>query len=101
MRAPRRTFHTFRTFHTVRAAAIATGVIAACAVPATAASAAETPGPPPPAHQAVPKGGVKAGDERGTPGEPAEGPLVAAGGGMAALGAAGLGLAVRRRRHDG
>ncbi|MFF1693439.1 hypothetical protein ACFVXC_07440 [Streptomyces sp. NPDC058257] len=47
----------------------------------------------------VPKGGVKAGAEGVHPaGESA--PLMAAGGGMAALGAAGLGFALYRRKQD-
>ncbi|MFG2498455.1 hypothetical protein ACGFSB_09620 [Streptomyces sp. NPDC048441] len=47
----------------------------------------------------VPKGGVKAGAEGVKPaGESA--PLMAAGGGMAALGAAGLGFALYRRKQD-
>ncbi|MEI5098821.1 hypothetical protein RB200_09320 [Streptomyces sp. PmtG] len=48
----------------------------------------------------VPHGGVKAGADgvgEGSPGTP----LVAAGGGMAALGAAGLGFAMYRRRQNG
>lgn len=49
--------------------------------------------------QVVPKGGVKAGSEGMTPaGESA--PLMAAGGGMAALGAAGLGFALYRRKQN-
>ncbi|GAA3128446.1 hypothetical protein GCM10010449_57120 [Streptomyces rectiviolaceus] len=49
--------------------------------------------------QVVPKGGVKAGAEGVSPvGEST--PLVAAGGGMAALGAAGLGFAVYRRKQN-
>ncbi|MFD5696766.1 hypothetical protein [Streptomyces lasiicapitis] len=47
----------------------------------------------------VPHGGVKAGAENATP--PSHGtPLVAAGGGMAALGAAGLGFAMYRRKQQ-
>ncbi|MGW5734697.1 MULTISPECIES: hypothetical protein [Streptomyces] len=47
----------------------------------------------------VPKGGVKAGADGVTPaGESA--PLMAAGGGMAALGAAGLGFALYRRKQS-
>lgn len=49
--------------------------------------------------QVVPKGGVKAGADGMTPaGESA--PLMAAGGGMAALGAAGLGFALYRRKQN-
>ncbi|MFI6941428.1 hypothetical protein ACIBI4_19305 [Streptomyces sp. NPDC050418] len=46
----------------------------------------------------VPKGGVKAGAENVTPGDDTA--LLAAGGGMAAAGAAGLGFALLRRRGD-
>ncbi|MFJ7155315.1 hypothetical protein ACIQUQ_10270 [Streptomyces sp. NPDC101118] len=54
------------------------------------------------AHQVLPKGGVKAGAE-GVEGKGSDTPvLVAAGGGMAAAGAAGLGFALLRRgRHQG
>ncbi|MGW7149490.1 hypothetical protein ACWGIY_35435, partial [Streptomyces sp. NPDC054878] len=49
--------------------------------------------------QVVPKGGVKAGADGMSPaGESA--PLMAAGGGMAALGAAGLGFALYRRKQN-
>ncbi|MGW0907332.1 hypothetical protein [Streptomyces sp. NPDC002853] len=49
--------------------------------------------------QVVPKGGVKAGADGTSPaGESA--PLMAAGGGMAALGAAGLGFALYRRKQN-
>ncbi|MEV8021733.1 hypothetical protein AB0O76_36470 [Streptomyces sp. NPDC086554] len=47
----------------------------------------------------VPKGGVKAGSEGVTPAA-ASTPLIAAGGGMAALGAAGLGFAMYRRKQN-
>ncbi|MCX4665664.1 hypothetical protein OG453_03075 [Streptomyces sp. NBC_01381] len=47
----------------------------------------------------VPKGGVKAGSEGVTPAA-ASTPLIAAGGGMAALGAAGLGFALYRRKQN-
>ncbi|MEV0317371.1 hypothetical protein ACIBKX_22835 [Streptomyces sp. NPDC050658] len=49
--------------------------------------------------QTVPKGGVKAGAEGVSPAA-ASAPLLAAGGGMAALGAAGLGFAVYRRKQN-
>ncbi|QEV19174.1 hypothetical protein [Streptomyces alboniger] len=52
-------------------------------------------------HQVVPKGGVKAGAEGVTPESATDAPLVAAGGGMAALGAGGLGFALYRRRQNG
>ncbi|UFQ16982.1 MULTISPECIES: hypothetical protein [Streptomyces] len=81
MRVTRRTF---RTAAVATGAVAATGALAAFAVvPAAAASAAERPKP----------AGV-------TADAPDEVPLMAAGGGMAALGAAGLGRAVHRRRHD-
>lgn len=66
-----------------------------------------TPKPQPQPHtqqkngtsQVVPKGGVKAGADGMSPaGESA--PLMAAGGGMAALGAAGLGFALYRRKQN-
>ncbi|MGW5866165.1 hypothetical protein ACWFRJ_28715 [Streptomyces sp. NPDC055239] len=47
----------------------------------------------------VPKGGVKAGAEGVHPAGEST-PLIAAGGGMAALGAAGLGFALYRRKQD-
>ncbi|WP_327354667.1 hypothetical protein [Streptomyces sp. NBC_01304] len=50
---------------------------------------------------ATPKGGVKAGVEGVEAPTTGSAPLVAAGGGMAALGAAGLGFALLRRRTDG
>ncbi|QEU93026.1 hypothetical protein [Streptomyces kanamyceticus] len=52
-------------------------------------------------HQVVPKGGVKAGAEGVTTGASDDAPLIAAGSGMAALGAAGLGFAVYRRKQNG
>ncbi|WP_030789042.1 hypothetical protein [Streptomyces sp. NRRL S-920] len=59
------------------------------------------PGPRNGSHQVVPKGGVKAGAEGVTPDSATDAPLVAAGGGMAALGAGGLGFALYRRRQNG
>ncbi|MBW5425402.1 hypothetical protein GKQ77_28225 [Streptomyces sp. BG9H] len=52
-------------------------------------------------HQVVPKGGVKAGAEGVTAGSSEDAPLIAAGSGMAALGAGGLGFALYRRRQNG
>ncbi|MER5257628.1 hypothetical protein [Streptomyces sp. NPDC002855] len=49
--------------------------------------------------QAVPKGGVKAGADGMSPAGEST-PLIAAGGGMAALGAAGLGFALYRRKQN-
>ncbi|MGA4850121.1 hypothetical protein ACOBQB_29205 [Streptomyces sp. G5(2025)] len=69
--------------------------------PASKPQSASKPQPQNGSHRVVPKGGVKAGAEGVTAGSPDEAPLIAAGGGMAALGAAGLGFAVYRRRHDG
>ncbi|MFJ2771431.1 hypothetical protein [Streptomyces sp. NPDC087300] len=48
----------------------------------------------------VPRGGVKAGSE-GVTSTSDDAPLIAAGGGMAALGAAGLGFALYRRKQNG
>ena len=80
MRAPRRI---------LRTAALATGAIAALVLPPTAASAT-SPSPAGPAHVAA-ASTVPAPDA----------PLLAAGGGMATLGAAGLGYAVRLGRRGG
>ncbi|AZM54425.1 hypothetical protein DMA15_19175 [Streptomyces sp. WAC 01529] len=52
-------------------------------------------------HQVVPKGGVKAGAEGVTAGSSEDAPLIAAGSGMAALGAGGLGFALYRRKQNG
>ncbi|WHM37910.1 hypothetical protein [Streptomyces sp. BPTC-684] len=51
-----------------------------------------------PATGVVPKGGVKAGAEGVSGGSGNQAPLIAAGGGMAAAGAAGLGFALYHRR---
>lgn len=60
------------------------------------------PQPKKDSHQVVPKGGVKAGAEGVTPaGSSEDAPLIAAGGGMAAVGAAGLGFALYRRKQNG
>ncbi|MGW1866188.1 hypothetical protein ACWCPS_11585 [Streptomyces mauvecolor] len=48
----------------------------------------------------VPKGGVKAGAEGVSGASSDQAPMIAAGGGMAAAGAAGLGFAMLRRRGD-
>ncbi|MFF1380677.1 hypothetical protein [Streptomyces sp. NPDC058308] len=48
----------------------------------------------------VPRGGVKAGADGVTPASD-DAPLIAAGGGMAAVGAAGLGFALYRRKQNG
>ncbi|MFF3642843.1 hypothetical protein [Streptomyces sp. NPDC002564] len=50
-------------------------------------------------HQVVPRGGVKAGAD-GVTNTSDDAPLIAAGGGMAALGAAGLGFALYRRKQN-
>ncbi|MET7361065.1 hypothetical protein ABZS76_21830 [Streptomyces sp. NPDC005562] len=50
-------------------------------------------------NQVVPKGGVKAGAD-GVESTSDDAPLIAAGGGMAAIGAAGLGFALYRRNHQ-
>ncbi|WP_412077495.1 hypothetical protein ACLF6K_23535 [Streptomyces xanthophaeus] len=52
-------------------------------------------------EKVVPKGGVKAGAEGVTPAKGDTPVLVAAGGGMAAVGAAGLGFALLRRHRTG
>ncbi|MFE0174742.1 hypothetical protein ACFWZ2_20700, partial [Streptomyces sp. NPDC059002] len=62
----------------------------------------QKPQPKKDSHQVVPKGGVKAGADGVTPASSSDDvPLVAAGGGMAALGAAGLGFALYRRKQNG
>ncbi|WP_053726458.1 DNA-directed RNA polymerase I subunit RPA34 [Streptomyces sp. WM6378] len=48
----------------------------------------------------IPKGGVKAGAEGVTGASSDQAPMIAAGGGLAAAGAAGLGFAMLRRRGD-
>ncbi|ATL29186.1 hypothetical protein [Streptomyces formicae] len=60
-----------------------------------------TPQPKKDSHQVVPKGGVKAGAEGVGTGSSDDAPLIAAGSGMAAVGAAGLGFALYRRKQNG
>ncbi|WP_069886442.1 hypothetical protein [Streptomyces luteocolor] len=51
-------------------------------------------------NRVVPKGGVKAGADGVDPGSSDDAPLIAAGSGMAAIGAAGLGFAMYRRKQN-
>ncbi|MFB7058286.1 hypothetical protein ACFCXT_34840 [Streptomyces vinaceus] len=87
---------------TFRTAAVAAGAITALALPTAQAFAADAPSAAPSGPTApAPKGGVRAGAEEAKPS--ADGVVLMAGGaGLAAAGAAGLGLSMlRRRRAEG